>query len=569
MKHLVHQTLLRMGCLATALAVCVGAPLSASAQDTDAEMQTMVVVSVNKTSELMADFGYLTELAGQAGIKQMVEGMIMFATGGRIDADKPFGLAVRTDGAQFVPLLFVPARDVKGLLETLGPQFDLEVEALDDGVLEVVSPAGPPIYIKEKDGYAYASNELDALENLPADPVELLGDLPEQYDTAVRLNVQAIPEMYRELAVETIRSAAVEGIEPLDDESDEDFEARQKMMLTQIEQIEQLVNETDQITLGWLLDREAETAHFDMTISGVAGSELASKFELLEEATSNFAGFLRSDAAVTINLTTVAGTEKDIANAETMIQAMKKQVMLGIEEDADLPDDAAREILKSAVGDLMDVLVDTMKEGRMDGGMSVLLAPDALTIAAGAQVADGNRVEKALRKIAELAEDEPKFTGVNWDAEEHGGVTFHTLSAPLPEDDDETRALFGDQVDIAVGIADKAVYFAFGKNSVATLKTAIDASKAASSVKQPPMQMNFSIGQFLAFAAAQEPDDADLQAAAEAFAEVAGKDHIVVTATGIANGERIRISFESGLLQAAAKAVGAAIKKAQGGAQDF
>ena len=95
-------------------------------------------------------------------------------------------------------------------------------------------------------------------------------------------------------------------------------------------------------------------------------------------------------------------------------------------------------------------------------------------------------MEGLLRKVAELAKDEPEFPGIKFNADTHANVRFHTLKLPVPADaGEDVRNLLGDELEVAIGTGDKSFYLAFGKDSVGTLKKVIDQSAAdAQKVRQ-------------------------------------------------------------------------------------
>ena len=53
-----------------------------------------------------------------------------------------------------------------------------------------------------------SSSRTKDLANAPADPLKLLGDLPKNYDLAVRLSVKNVPDSLRQMLLGRLQSAS-------------------------------------------------------------------------------------------------------------------------------------------------------------------------------------------------------------------------------------------------------------------------------------------------------------------------------------------------------------------------
>jgi hypothetical protein len=250
----------------------------------------------------------------------------------------------------------------------------------------------------------------------------------------------------------------------------------------------------------------------------------------------------------------------NIAQMENVMRNLRHQAEREIDKKHSDPQE--REALKAAASDLFDAIEATIKEGEIDGAASVNANPDSLTFVSGVHVKEPAKIEDALKKIETVAKTKPDFPGIKWNASNHAGVNFHTMSAPVPEDKAAGRKMFGETLDMTVGIGPDAVYVAFGKDNIAALEKAIDASSSDQSKKVAPFALSLSLGQIMAVAAdAKEgPEKAALQAIANKLnGEAKGRDHIHVTGEVIPNGLRYRFAAEEGALQA----VGIAAKMKQ------
>ena len=84
---------------------------------------------------------------------------------------------------------------------------------------------------------------------------------------------------------------------------------------------------------------------------------------------------------------------------------LRQAAMKGIAEDKNLASDEERQRAKSIVGQLLDVLEETAKLGKSDGGAVLMMKPDAMTMAAGALIADGKKLEDGVKKLAAFARE--------------------------------------------------------------------------------------------------------------------------------------------------------------------
>ena len=215
----------------------------------------------------------------------------------------------------------------------------------------------------------------------------------------------------------------------------------------------------------------------------------------------------------------------------------------------------AKAAVKEATNTLLDVLLATLEQGRVDAGAALVLAPRAVQFAAGGSVADGAQVENALRKIAAAGRSQPGFPQVHFDAENYSSVDLHTLSVPVSPGDEDTRKVFGDQLDAVLGTGRQSAFVALGKGSSGLLKGILDASASAAAGSGSPARALVSLAPVLKFAASVD-DDKTLAALADSLASTPGRDHISLTARSVERGVVYRLEVEDGILQL----IGAAAK---------
>ena len=511
----------------------------------------VVVVSVSGVDELMGDIDYLTKSAGVEDYGNLFKLLAAPYTVGS-DKAKPWGMMVQmNEDGQPQTLGFVPVKDLDVVFAALKEQIG-EPRDAGDGVHELTDPA--PMYVKEKGGFAYISNESKFLRDLPDDPVAKLDGLNKKYDIAMRAFVQNIPRDVRQMAIDQIRmqqELALENQLQDLDEDDAEYKLAKQLSETQVQRFEDMINDSDEITVGWTTDGMAKETYLDFAMTAKAGTPTAKRMQLLKGNSSSFGGLALEDAAMTMSIT--ARMDKDdIKQMTSMLDLAKTRAMEEIENDGDLDTDAKREKAKEVVSGLLDTLSKTAEAGKLDGGAAMVLRPKSMSFIAGGKVAEPQELETALRKLVDLAKDEPDFPEVKFNAEKHGGVTFHTMSVPIPEGEDARRVL-GENLDVVVGIGKEAAYLSVGTDASEMLKMVIDGSKMKVQ-DVSPMQMTVALTPIFEFAASVE-DNPVLELITTTLKESDGKDHVFIKATPLENGVSYRLTVEEGILEAIGQAV--------------
>jgi len=449
----------------------------------------------------------------------------------------------------------LPVTDLKQLLAVL-QNFGVTTEDGPNGTLQI-GAQGQTLFAKEANGWATISMMPQMLEDIPANPGTLFGELTKDYDIGVRVHVQNIPEATKQFAIDQIRADMQQGMKQMENESDEQFSARQEMTKLQVEQIQQAAMDLDELTLGIAMDGQEQRALIDIVYTAVPGSKLAKQIALNSNPKTDYAGFFQPDAAMMMSFASQV-SDSDIAQMEQMFAAAMKQVDAAIDEEADDASEEEKVILKSAVDDFMQALKSTLEAGKMDGGAVLNVSPSSLSFVAGGFVADPAKIESGVKKLLELdkAEGKQKLPEMNWNATSHRDVQFHTLNIPIEgndEDEQNARKLFGETVDIAIGIGKESAYFSMGRNCLDVLKGVIDTSAASPQKSIAPMEMTFALSQIMETAAgfADGDERATIERISEMLSdEASGRDHVRIVVQPIPNGARTRIEAEEGVLRA-------------------
>jgi hypothetical protein len=510
----------------------------------DTGPKPVAIVSIAGYDRIISDIAFIGVIAQKPGLEKMAEGVVaLYAQGlNGLDKTRPWGVVVNTDGSSFSSLAFLPVTDVKKLLasaQALGGPAEDE----GDGVYSLESN-NQKIYVKEQGGWAFLAQTTDALGELPADPSKWLHGLDKKYEIGLQFNIANVPEMYRSMAIDQLKAGVQFGLQQQPDEDEATFELRQKMIQNQMKSFEDLINEADQITIGWSLDQKAKLTALDVNVTALTDSDLAKKFAMVKQAPSNYSGFAIPNAAMSVGFTRAIAKD-DIEQANSGLDALKATAEQEIDKSDDLPDDNAKSAAKEIVGALLEALKSTIASGKTDGEASLLLGSKKLTVIAGVYIAQPADVEKALKKLAEVSAKDPSAPKFKFNADKHGDVRFHTAKFPVPPGD--LAKVIGSSLDVAVGIGPKSVYLGLGTDMLGALKSAIDKSKVDASKLVAPSFVDISVRSILEFANAVEPNPLN-QALSDELAKAPEKDHLQAVLKPISNGAAFHLEIQEGVL---------------------
>jgi len=548
--------------------VAIASPWTGVCAGESGKAKPVAVASFAGYNAARTDVDFLGKISSNSELVAGLEFLIQMATGGAglegLDKDRPWGVVVKADQAeadagQLDPkrlmggYAFLPVTDLDKLLGAFRGAIDAPKE--EDGLVVVRQNGGPPNYIKEAGGWAFVANDPKWLADLPENPLTLLGELAQEYDLAVSFDLAALPENIRERAIAKAKADASRELVQKPGEADEEFAAR-KVVTQQALRIASIaVRELEHVTLGWVLDAESGKTHLDVSVTARGDTGAAGWFARLERTKSNFSGFLMPDAAISGNWSVEFG-KANIEGLSAVIDALRSKAIGDIESQNKSFEE--QELAKKLVNNLLDVAQSTLATGRFDGGMIARLDADAVTLASGKYVAEGEKIDATIKEVvATVGKYEPAIIEqlVKLDAAEHNGVRFHTLTLPVTdetENREQIQRMFGPAIDVVVGVGPESVYTAIGRDALGTLLELIDGSKENAARTVAPLEFSLDVRQLAAFLAEYGGGEAERQQArklAGVLDEIEGeKDRITVTAGPIPQGVKLRLDIDEGIL---------------------
>lgn len=544
--------------LSSLLAVTLLLGASALAHAEGAQ-KPLLTVAFSGYDKLFANIGVIGGLSGNPDVGKGLEMMLKMMTQGKglvgLDTQQPWGLVVRADGEQFAGCGFVPVTDLKQLMDLAKgmPQFSKAIE-LKGGVYEVRA-GGQTLFVKQKGKWALVSDKRKNLAKAPSNPLKTLGDLPQRYDLAVRVSVTSLPKMYRQQMLAALIAGTEVGMQQLSGESEEEYALRLNVAKQMVQQVTTLVNELDNVLLGWNVDAKTKTTYLDLEWTAQPGTKLADQFAEIKPGKTNFAGLMLPGAAVTAS-TVGTLTDAQVVQARGGLAALRSSVTKELENQG--LSKAEVKLAKQLLGDLIDVVEKTIDGKKTDGAVALMLDPAAVTVLAGVAIADGAKLEKTFQRLAKEIKKSDQAAGtISVKDETYEGIRLHTLTGPTLAS--TMVPLVGETTEAVIGIADDKVLFSAGRDAVKTLKKAIDRCKTNTGKEVPPMEIRIAVKPIAKFLA-EVGEDRQVKATAAMVAGIldksGDKDHIIVTTQPIPQGVRLRLEVEEGLLKALGSSVG-------------
>ena len=528
-------------CRNLTLCLCLGLLAATTAPAGAAEYKPLVVVSAASYGKLVADVdqfidprltALLRELAGRVA-KIPTDSRTMAPVG--LDARRPWGLVVETDGQTFPIYGFAPVTDLHRTLA--GPVAAGIVKPPADGVYQIKA-AERTWYVKQQGTWAVFANSRHGLDTVPADPVKLLGGLESRYDLAVRVTLKNLPAEHRDLARRWVKEGHRLALPRQRAETNLQHALRTALTNQGLRRAAELIDEGDTLLVGLSLDFRARCLIADVQLTYRPGSEMAESLAAPSKSRTDFAGFLIPGAMLT-----------GVWTGE--IARMPLYQVLS------LFDSVADQLLPGGPGTgLWPTIRDALMEESVDGATVAVVRSGAATLAVGGYVADGAKIQRELLALAEAARSRPADpNGPVWkpDAARFRDVRFHAVSIPIARDAKDRQRLaatFGDSVDVVVGVGEHHLYVAAGKQAMPLLKQIVRGGRTRPRGKRPPVSFSLGLSQFVRLLADTAGDAERIRLAqlAQLLEHSAGRDDVHLTAVPVRHGAHLRLEIEEGVL---------------------
>ncbi len=510
------------------------------------DSKPVVVVSIASVDHLMEDFVYLTKVAGRQAAGEQMRFLVSSLVQD-FDRTRPAGVLITLEDNQPKGVGFLPIPDSDKVLRTIRERFGADVDDLGGGIKKL--GLGRGAYLKQQGKWLFFTDHPRHLAHLPDNPAAMLGGLDQQYAVAVRLHVSNIPQGIRDVTDYAIQTKIDADLKTAVDQAEAEIDVAylQSLRDTLKRWASTLINDSDQITIGWDVDPNARRTFVELLAQAKEGSVLSQQLDSLADGRSAFTGFLQDDAAIAFQ-GAVRVTDEGQRQVDAFLTYFRSKVELSMEADPHSP-----EPVKEIVRKVLDVVEHTAHEGRTDAGATLLLAPESFRFAAGVHVADGHALADAFQQLFEMAKNEPNMPEIHFFAAKHQDLDLHTLVLPIAENDQDARKILGEKLDITIATGADRLYVALGTGGDQLLKTVVDRSAHNGEQKVPPLHLQVAVRPIVDFLASVNRDQDKERALAEAMQQATGGDKILLQMQPAANGLQVRLEIEEGVLELLSK----------------
>lgn len=519
----------------TALAIFVP-PVSAA--------DPAIVVSLKSIEELLADATYIGETVNQPDAGEAAQALIDQFTQGKglagVDQTQPLGafVVITEQGQPLPPVVFIPVSDQKAFLGLLG-QFFPEVDVTDDGLVTLKNPQFPPLAGKFEEGYFFASQLAPALEDLPV-PADFVDP---DADIAVELVISQVPDPLKQAFLQQVEAGArAAGERPADPVEAAGFDLGQKLAFGALKSF---VTDGERLSLTLDIDSEAGTFAVNLGASAQADTAMAAAIESYRKSTSSFAELLPADSLMTFTFSTPLAEELQ-ASLATIFEEGSKQADEELENDPSLKTDAEKQIAKDVKNQLMAVLIDTVKSGRLDLALAVGgTSKDDMSVLALQRIVGGQKIKGLLAKYGdELQKSAPDAEALKLNIATVGTASIHEIRVP----DSSDNPIKGP---VHIGLGDDFLLASSGGESLETatalakkLTAKAPARPRRGAEKRAPISLRMKMSSAMAISG-EVPDDVVAEAL-ETYKD--GGDEMALEITADDGLIQLHLEIEEGVL---------------------
>ncbi|MCA9069880.1 MAG: hypothetical protein KDA84_13195, partial [Planctomycetaceae bacterium] len=434
---------------------------SAVAQDETGPPPPLVIINAAGVDRLLGDVNFMFKTIGREDLMGVVNGFLGNVGDLKgLDRKKSMGVMLYLKQGfppGVDPVGFVPVDNIKDLLDTiqLGPVKTKKVPG-EENRYEIEGPR-QTLYVELQGGYAYVSNNVDAIDRELPDPGPLTQALTTRYDLAASVNVEGVPEGMRTILLDFLRAQTEAEMQQRDGEPEASYRARKAAGKNNLRIIEAIAKDGKTITLGVDASQESKSIVVELEMKAKPSSGFAKDLQRFPGKPTVFANVYNE--RVPMAMTGSWNLSKDDQDVfSELVKALDAGVTQGL-QNQNLDPTPIQGIVKS--------LGSTVNNGSMDffvqfvgepPGKFVLLG--ALKVNFAADFATG--LEGILKQVGQL----PSTAEMEINAENHNGIALHRVLGKGDGDRGE-RNLYGGKPQLYIGAGRGAVWFALGKEDAA------------------------------------------------------------------------------------------------------
>jgi hypothetical protein len=537
---------------------------AAGEENPAAAMQTTAVLSITSYDNLHDDLGYLFQAAGQPQLMQMVDGLVVQMTMGKglvgLDTSRPLGAVFQSDGQQVVPLVYLPISDAPALLELLKAVFP-DQQRLEEGLYQLTGPV--QVFLRLEGGFGFAALSRDHLAGTLPDPAEFISQSAKQYDLALTVNLENLPEVYRQMLLMQVQASVEKAAVRNDSESDAQFRGRQLSAKLTATIASRLIEQGREVALGFRLSEKDKNLVVELALEAQPDSELANDLQPLSNVSSRFASLIEPNALMTFAMTCDLSDTLHETLQPLLVEAQTETLAkLAVSER--LKTEADRQKASEIATRLFGVALATVDARQLDSVVTMRQSADGtITVVGTGHFAQPEQIDVAFQDAVALAikNKNPHIDNISLNVATHKGLAIHSLEPKVV--DEETKRILGEQPRLHLAFGNNATFFAVGQDSLASIERAIDSADAPAGdeYRGTPLMVQMAIAPWIELAAKTAPADRYLDLARESFST---DDRLRFALEGMPNGLRLRLELQEGFIRFMGKSAALGIQQGLG-----
>ena len=514
----------------------------------------LITVTASSFERLMGQAVTTFEAAGRPELAETIgTGLARVNDLKGMTRTQPMGVMVYLNGLSPTTVAFVPTKNIDDLLKTveLAP---VSTKKTGENQYEIAGP-NRTLYVKLRENYAYVATDSASLDTELPDPVQSTRKLTAAYDVAASINLRGLDPATRQLAFNILKAQAENGLQRRDNEPEIAWEMRQADGERTLAAIEILLNQGEEILLGWTVSPTERVAALEAVVTATPGTEYAAYFGELKGMNSRFSNLLNTQNPMAMSMSWKLDKPSRKSMRRTLAAVQKELLGQLAKEDSntDAEDHPIRQLIQ--------VLDSTAVDGHLDMVAQMVGQPKGpFSIVGGVKLEDTGVMADAMEDLLGRLKGRPRIDNVRLNYSTHNGVNIHRIDPQQPPSGE--NRLFGGPVAIFLAVDRSVLWLAGGSDEAPSeLKRAMDKVAAPAEQKGTtvPMQMVLNVSQFLELIDPGSNGGGIRGLARSAFKD--GGDALRIEVLPVTDGIRTRIQFDEAFLKFAGSAMARQIER--------
>ncbi len=512
---------------------------------------SVVVVALAPIDTMLPNVQHLARLVGGGSAAGGVASAIRQFTGG-LDTSRPAGIFVDLSAeGEPTPIVCLPLSNLEQFFSQLA--IFGEPEDLGDGLYTI--RLGNPIYLRKSGDWVVAGQTDEHVLNFDPSVTANLNGIVAKYDLRVQVNPQNIPPEVVDFFTAQLELGVSQGMAQQREELDaEQIELAEKNAEQVVNNLKELISGTEKFVFGLAVNRADKKTLLDFGTKFVEGTKFAKQIAQYKGSNAALAGVPQDASAIGMKILQFVSPEE----ATQMEDSLKAALASGFKDiDSKVEDPATAEKVKQFVSQLAELVIQSVKEGRMESVVNVDLE-NGLNATAGVSIANGKDVDTAVVQLAkDLGSVQDVKVTVAPNIGTHGGANLHRISIPFGKEvgEKERAILGGDTFNLVLATSPKALHLGIGKDPEQAVKGAIDRVAAKPTTPGEPVKAKVTLSKILTFIKSIESNPV-IEAMLETTA--AGGDNITIDSRAAERDTVMRITVEDNVLKSIQSATTAA-----------